>query len=280
MKKVIFIMALLAIAVPAMAGVTVTVTDNADGTATIGYTSDANVAAFGIDVTVDAGTITAVDAAKVGISESGDLGYGIFPGSFRDYIDADDPCWADANYVPLGAAGDPGVLGGLGTAGVTLEFAAVYADGNAPDRTGTLCTVTVSQTCKMTVTANNSSAGIVLEGGALATIDALATNVDVTLPASVCVGDVDKNGYRNKLDIQALVNLLVDNASAPAWKIEGTHAAFIPEADVDGNGYINKLDIQALVNLLVDNASAPAWKFDCPQFGLTVKNVINFDDSN
>ncbi|MBC8481801.1 MAG: hypothetical protein H8D47_03965 [Planctomycetes bacterium] len=181
MKKVLFLMALLAMAVPAMAGVTVSVTDNADGTATIGYDStDANVATFGIDVTVDAGVIVSVTPAKKGFSDGSGLGYGIFPGSFRDNIDAGNPNWANVNYTPLGAAGDPGVLAGLGTDEVTLEFATIYEAGFQPLKTGVLCTVEVSANCNMTVTANGSSAGIVLVGGGAATIDALATGVPIT----------------------------------------------------------------------------------------------------
>jgi len=269
MKKVIFLMALLAMAVPAMAGVTVTVTDNGDLTATIGYTSDANVAAFGLDITVDTGTIDAVAPVKKGISDGSGLGYGIFPASFRDYINPADPNWADASYVPLGAAGDPGVLGGLGTAGVTVEFGAIYEDGYQPGLTGTLCTVTVSANCKMSITANGSSAGIVLEGGAAATVDALATDVPITggacftgtagevaqwnaygQPASWCnqgwrCGDVNGSNTLTFGDVQDVFN---------AFKSADTTGAY----DVNMGGTLTFGDVQDVFNAFKSGAGLAA----------------------
>jgi len=91
---------------------------------------------------------------------------------------------------------------------------------------------------------------------------ALTLVVDGTPPP--CVGDADGSGFVNKSDVANLVTLLVNNASAPLWKIPSTSPAYSLEADVDGSGFINKSDIAALVTYLVNNASAPLWKVPCP----------------
>lgn len=180
MKKMILVMALLAMAVPAMADVndvTVTITDIGGGVAQIGYTSDVNVAAFGIDIIVIGATITAVDANMAGESTAAKRGFGIFPASFDAYIDPGNPDWDNVNYTPLAKVGSTGALGGLGTTGVTLEMGTLYEDGNEPAKTGVLGTFTVSGTCTASVTVNGSNGGIVLRGGEPAiTAGLLATN--------------------------------------------------------------------------------------------------------
>ena len=165
MKKMIFVMAILAMAVPAMAGVTVSITDLGSNVAQISYVStDANVAAFGLNVTVDAGTITAVTPTFKGEG----AGYGIFPSSFNAIIDPCNPNWSNASYSPVAVAGTPGALGGIGTAGVTLEMGTLYAAGGQPAKSGILGTVTVSGPCYMSLALNSTSGGIVLQNGTAA----------------------------------------------------------------------------------------------------------------
>ena len=141
MKKLILILAVLVFAAPAMAVVTITAVDNTDGTVDITYAADPNdaVSAFGIDITVDLGAIiTDVCDYVEGESVTGNIGYGIFPGT----IDINTTS-GEINDVgtPVAPSGDPGALGGLGTAGITLEMGALYEDGNAPPLSGTLCTI-------------------------------------------------------------------------------------------------------------------------------------------
>ena len=96
MKKYMLMLALALIASPALAGVTISVVDNGDCTADITYavTGEANaVAAFALDISVDAGTITEVTGFHTGVSVDGDAGYGIFPANFDREITVHNWCW-------------------------------------------------------------------------------------------------------------------------------------------------------------------------------------------
>jgi hypothetical protein len=186
MRKLMLIVAAIAIAAPALATVEIGVTDLGGLQAAITYNCTAGeaVRAFALDITVDAGTIDAVSGYKTGESVTGSLGYGIFPGNFRDYINPAAPDWGDANYTPIAPSGDPDALGGLGTAGVTIELGSLYVDANSPAASGTLCVLTVSEGCNVCVVANDSRGAVVLED---------ATAAPTNLPLTPCVaiaGDV------------------------------------------------------------------------------------------
>jgi len=77
-----------------------------------------------LDITVDNNTIIAgISNFKTGESTAASKGFGIFPGRFRDYINAANPNWVDPNYTPVAPAGDPDARGGIGTNGVTMSLA-------------------------------------------------------------------------------------------------------------------------------------------------------------
>jgi hypothetical protein len=159
------------LAAPAWADITITVEDNGDLTASIGYDGTELARAFALDVTVDAGTITDVGGFVVGDDNGG---YGIFPANFARYIVVDATTgevsdWTAAGYTPVAEAGDPGALGGLGTSGVTLEMGSLY-DTQAPPLTGTLCVLTVSEACNMDVALNATRGNVVLEDASEATV--------------------------------------------------------------------------------------------------------------
>jgi hypothetical protein len=126
------------------------------------------VRAVALDITVDAGTIDGISDYMKGEGP----GFGIFPASFRDYITVDPATgevttWDVNDYTPLADPNDPGALGGLGTAGVTIEMGALYyptgdSSPNAPPDSGTLCKLTVSETCNMSVAENATRGGVVL----------------------------------------------------------------------------------------------------------------------
>jgi hypothetical protein len=175
MRKLMLIVAAIAIAAPALATVEIGITDLGGGQAGITYncTAGEDVRAFALDITVDAGVIEAVSGYHSGESLAPGEGYGIFPGNFRDYINPAAPDWGDANYTPIAPSGDPDALGGLGTAGVTIELGSLYVDANAPGASGTLCVLTISDTATMCVELNTSRGGVVLEDANAATTNAL-----------------------------------------------------------------------------------------------------------
>lgn len=269
MKKLMLIVAALVIAAPALATVEIGVTDLGGGDAAITYnvTAGEAVRAFALDVTVSAGTIDAVSGYKTGESVSGDLGYGIFPGNFRDYIAPATPNWGDPNYTPVAPSGDPDALGGLGTGGVTLELGSLYVDANGPAASGTLCVLTISETAEVCITANDSRGGVVLE-------DANAAPTD--LPLSPCVTVTVASGpacWSNPLGLSQCHadvdgNLTVNTADWPAFRDSFLKtypdAAYNPCGDYDRNGTVNTADWPAfrdnfLKTVAADCALGGTW---------------------
>jgi hypothetical protein len=175
MKKIIFILVVLAFGACASATVKIIV-EGQNGIAAIKYATDGEkVRAFALDVKLSAGTVTGISDYIKGestITEPNHLGYGIFPARFSQYISVDAgtgevTSWDVNDYNPLADPCDPGSLGGLGTGGVTLEMGSLYyppADSspNAPPNAGLLCKLAISQSAKVTVTANAVRGGIVL----------------------------------------------------------------------------------------------------------------------
>jgi hypothetical protein len=199
MKKYMLMLAIALIASPALAAVNIIAVD-ADGAgaglvANISYTvagEPNKVAAFALDITVDAGTITEIGGFHKGVSVAGSAGYGIFPASFDQYItvlgDGTVGDWdgAGGNYSPAAIPGDPGAQGGIGTTGVTVELGALYkGEANAPGDSGQLLTVTCSEACNLTVTLNDIRGQVVLEGAGS------PSSVNLTLATNVPIGGGD-----------------------------------------------------------------------------------------
>jgi hypothetical protein len=179
MKKFIVMLAVLLLASPAMAAVRISVEDEGGFTGAINYETDGEkVRAFALDIQVDAGTIEAISDYKVGESTSDAPGYGIFPANFSRYITVDAATgevesWDVNDYTPVADVNDPGALGGLGTNGITIEMGALYYppednSPNAPPNSGTLCKITVSQACNVTLEQNVTRGGVVLTDPAVA----------------------------------------------------------------------------------------------------------------
>jgi len=170
MRTMILALAVVLLAAPAWAVVTITLTDLGNNEIAIGYdaTSEAElVRAFALDVNVAGGTIVDINDYAVGDDNHG---YGIFPGNFSLYITVQAngtvTNWDDPNYTPVAPSDDPGALGGLGTDGITIEMGSLY-DGNAPAKSGVLCTVTVSEgTTSLCVNGNAIRGNIVMESAA------------------------------------------------------------------------------------------------------------------
>lgn len=181
MKKIIFTLIIVMLASPAWAVISITATDLGEGVVAIDYSGTELARAYALDITVDAGAIVAISDFAVGDNNNG---YGIFPANFSRFINVDPETgevldWTAEGYTPIANPDDPGALGGLGTNGITIELGSLY-DTKAPPRQGRLCTVTVSQPCKITVTTNAIRGNVVLENGSEATVNLSgATEVQV-----------------------------------------------------------------------------------------------------
>ncbi|MBN2182968.1 MAG: hypothetical protein JW715_13740 [Sedimentisphaerales bacterium] len=178
MRKVIFPILVVLFATPVWATISITALDMGEGVVAINYSGDELARAFALDITVDTGVIQSIDGYARGDDNNG---YGIFPANFSRYITVLDTgeveSWDESDYSPVADANDPGALGGLGTGGITIEMGSLY-DTQAPPKTGTLCTVTCSESCLLTVTTNATRGNVVLED---------ATEADVNLDGATDV---------------------------------------------------------------------------------------------
>ena len=164
MRKMVFALVIVMLTTPAWADIAITATDLGGGVVAIDYSGTELARAFALDITVDAGTISAISDFAIGDDNNG---YGIFPANFSRYITVDAESgqvtdWAVNGYTPVADANDPGALGGLYTNGITIEMGSLY-DTEAPDPNGRLCTVTCSESCRLTVTTNATRGNVVLE---------------------------------------------------------------------------------------------------------------------
>ncbi|MCK4885842.1 MAG: hypothetical protein KAS96_00575 [Planctomycetes bacterium] len=194
MKKLVLVLAVLIVSLPAMAAVTITADCN-DGVYTVSYATDGNLPrAFALDITVATGTIDAVG----GLSAD----YDIYPGSIV-IIDGDvnDPGSAvcDDSY--------PDTLGGIGTAGITVEMGSLYADGDpAPAASGILFTFTTSEAETVaTVTENGIRGGLVMEDPEEPIVPTI-TVVDCEGGCATCPGDMI--GTTEVIDLSDLTEMV------------------------------------------------------------------------
>jgi len=304
MKKFILPLAVLLLATPAWADVTITAVDEGGGVVAINYAVSGEpnkVRAVALDIKVDAGTIDAISDYMKGEGP----GFGIFPASFRDYITVDPATgevttWDVNDYTPLADVNDPGALGGLGTAGITIEMGALYyptgdSSPNAPPDSGTLCKVTVTENCNLTVEENATRGGVVLTDPSVPpTVVLVGTPVvpgGVCFPSSYstyndwvamgepacwcappdgggyqCDGDVDgaTEGYYKYRVYGKDINLLVAN-----WKRKIDDPLLDPCADIDhkAEGYYKYRVYGKDIGILVANWKAKDSDLagDCPR---------------
>ena len=181
MRRMFLIMIVLAFAMPAMAAVTISATDEGGGWVRIDYSTDANVSAFALEVSfINGATIEDVCGYHEGESITGSKGYGIFLDKVNgikisgggEVLDAGTP-------IAHNDSSDDANGTGLGTDKVILELGALYGEGNQPALSGTLCKVKYDllyywfetpPTTTMTIVANATRGNVVLENATAATL--------------------------------------------------------------------------------------------------------------
>jgi hypothetical protein len=197
MKKVLLVAAMLIIAAPVMATVTVTATDKGGGVVEVSYncTAAEAVRAFALDITVDNGlVINNIRDFNRGESKVPGGGYGIFPGRFANYINASSPNWADTNYTPIGRSTDPNTQSGLGTGAITVELGTLYVGPNSPGPSGLLFRLDVNTNSgahdgNLLIALNGTRGGIVTEDANLAPSPVL-TGTKVTLQSCIAIPNI------------------------------------------------------------------------------------------
>lgn len=197
MKKLVVLMAVLAIAVPSMAGTTVScaqIGTTAQFTISYAYDGTGSVPrAFALDVTTNLGSFSAVAATMTGESTTVTKGFGIFPGTIA--IDSTGSVTSVGTPVAPQTDLPSGTLAGLNTAGMTLELGSLYATSAAAPvvagtaSSGILVTVTMSgmaqdsaaKVATITIVPNTARGGLVLEDAT--SVGAFSSACTVTIPA-------------------------------------------------------------------------------------------------
>jgi hypothetical protein len=228
MKKLILILAILAVAVPAFALDINLVQQGTTNKVDIRYTGadPCNLPrAFALVIEVNStADVCGVSGYKTGVSTSTSKGYGIYPatividGNTGSVVIDGDPIASPIDPLPAGADQV------LPSNKLVLEFGSLYApvgdSVNAPATDGNLCTLTVD--CdgatgdieiKMTgegayrISGGAADSGIVLEDGTTATVN---TSLKYTCGghACSCCGDVGGDGYVRTDDIVAIAGWL------------------------------------------------------------------------
>lgn len=251
MKKMLMVLAVLAMTLPAVAGVVVSGNDDGGLTATISYDASSMselVRAFALNISVDSGAVITDVNVVNGV-------YNIYPGSIvieGNAVTSYGSAVANAIAYP-----NTDTLGGIDTAGVTVEMGSLEY---VPAANDVLVTITVDKACTVTVAENAPRAGIVMEDP---TLDA-ASNLPMTfdIASGVCKGDCNGDGKISPADMAVIISFL-----SPAYKTTSPPYTCTPVPagqevlDVNGDGKISPADMAAIVAFL-----SPAYKNTSPPY--------------
>jgi len=171
MRRILLIVAMLLLATPALATITVSAVHTGGGVVEVNYTCSGGEAVRAFALNLDINNAFTIDAIR-DFNRGDNNGFGIFPGKFRDYINAASPTWTDPCYNPVAPAGDRDAHTGIGTGGITVEMGSLYV-GSAPASSGRLFTLDVNGHSgvfgDLVITANATRGGpAVLENGTVA----------------------------------------------------------------------------------------------------------------
>ena len=246
MKKVLFALVALLIASPAMAHVDLVIVDAGGGVAEVWYYSGGVSAetskprAFALNITVDAGSIEAVDPCEL---------FPIYPGNI-DLTDPQNPVWGS----PVAPAGAPDNPGQLGSQAIVVEMGSLYEAevDPAPEPNGLLMTVQVSEACNMSITAENVfRGGVVLEDVTQPIVDVNeATNVAIAGPGLACwsypgfaQGDANGDCFVTSADLMEVINHWAECADLCA--------------DFNRDGCVTSADLMITINNWAQNVCPP-----------------------
>jgi hypothetical protein len=199
MKKLMLVLAVMLMAAPAMAAVSITASDATGCTAAINYSSTGTLPrAFALDITVDGGaTILSVDT-------TGAQPFNIYMGTI---VIAADGTVTD-NGTPVAPASAPGALGGIGTSGITIEMGSLYdktivSNPAKPAASGLLIKVTVDKSCNLSLASNAIRGNVVLEDATI--VAPTLTGTAIVCNPPVCKGDFDGDLFVTTDDLALMI---------------------------------------------------------------------------
>lgn len=254
MKKMFLVMALLMLAVPAMAAVTVTATDAGDGSGlvTVSYTGS-DVRAFALDITVDGGAVISdVNALSAD--------YYVNPGSVNVAGDG-----SITGSLVCDAGQYAGTLDGEGTSGITTEQGSLYVGAvNAPAASGDLFSFVVDADCHVTIAVNAIRAGVVMEDpDADPGLTIVECDVDVD---DLCLGDMNASGNITTADMMLLYGALgaYGAQNGGVYDIPAGHPLFNEAGDMNSSGNITTADMMLLYGTLGAYGAQNGGVYDIP----------------
>jgi hypothetical protein len=225
MKKIVFSMVVLMLAMPVWAGVTITAANDAN-IVTISYvnTEPNHVRAFALDVYCS-------NDANIAIVDINDAHYRIYPGSIdinstTGVVDNNGtPVCYKSDYTPGTPAYD-GTLLGPPDPNMTLEMGSLYAGGpsspNAPPSSGWLIKFSVNKSTCITLTENAIRGGVsVGEPNGAVVMENPDQEVDVNLVG--CCVEIDTCNQPCQLDVTGYIPGTPDDCLGPedvAWLID------------------------------------------------------------
>jgi len=260
MRKTLLVITVLFVATQAYAGtVTMSVVDEGGGWASIGYSSDANVSAFGLKIYTDSDVnITEIKDYNIGECTATVQGYGIFPGT----IDINEVTGlVDSNGTPIAPSSDPGAAGtGLDTNTIVVEMGALYVEPNHPAKSGTLLLVKVDGDCNVCVEGEPIRGNVVLTDANEAILDPTVACATIILgggcgdcPLDITGWQFIPDGYVGPEDLGYLLTLingcpyqycLVGGLTPAEQCLDVTGWQFIPD------GYVGPEDLGYLLTLI------------------------------
>jgi len=259
MKKLLLVLAVMLMTVPAMAAVSISGADAGNGVGAISYTSTGVLPrAFALDITVDNGAVI------TGVDTAGAQPFNIYMGTIQI---AADGTVTDAG-TPVAPATDPGALTGIGTAGITVEMGSLYDATVSPNpakpaAAGLLIKVSVDKACTVTVASNTTRGNVVLEDATIAAMTTINFPVGSPIP-DICYGDVYPAGGDGWVTVDDLYQMLNDlSATAPDFYFEvgPTQIAYDVYPTGGGDGWCTVDDLYQLLNDL--SATSPDFYYQC-----------------
>ncbi|MHC4069563.1 MAG: hypothetical protein ACYS18_03390 [Planctomycetota bacterium] len=234
MKKIILLLAVMLMTAPAMAAVTITVTDDGGGWAKIEYSHNegANfIRAFALDIDANDANFVAYDSA--------DSNYWVYPGT----IDINDSGGVNDVGSPIAPNSYPGTLPGLDTNGVTIEMGALFEAGVDPDpcNAGTLLRLQVDTTCEVCVNGNAIRGNAVMKNAASNNpTEACATITVVSDPCPCAIyGDIAGKPWVNGGAPDGLVDSYDVVKIGSVWGQTSSGGPWDACNDVGGKPWVN-----------------------------------------
>jgi len=258
MKKLIFVLAIALMAVPAFAVDIALVREGTTNVIDVTYANNGTTAAtrmraVALKLTSPATTtMTLVSGSfKIGESVTGSLGYGIYPASI--VIDTAGVVTSDG--TPLADSGDPGAGTGNGSNYVVFEFGSLYLDPNAPGASGILCKFTfnpasVSNPTIAMIDEDTYRGGLVFEDGSLGVVNTSLVYTTAVAPGQATIVS-PANGGKTALSTTLTWtagsgatshDVYFGTTNPPAFKVNQTGTTYATGAMANAKTYYWRID--------------------------------------